>query len=256
MGSTASGSTASIENIDQSEALLRRDLAACYRLVALFGWDDLVATHISVRLPDDRGFLINPFGMMFEEIRPADLINVDMEGNLLHPTKWQVNHAGFAIHSAIHASRHDARCIIHLHTDDGVAVSMLEQGLLMLNQTAMLVAGQIAFHEYEGAAALGERARLAADLGDKSVMFLRNHGTLAVGGTVAEAFTTMYFLEKACTIQVRALGMGRSIHPVRPEVVELFSTMPSEGRLAALAQNTVWPAMLRKLDRTDPSWRG
>jgi ribulose-5-phosphate 4-epimerase/fuculose-1-phosphate aldolase len=247
--------TAAVEHVQPDEATLRRDLAAAYRLVALFGWDDLIATHISVRLPDGNGFLINPFGMLFDEIRPADLVKVDMNGNVLSPTNWGVNLAGFVIHSAIHAARDDAHCVMHLHTSDGIAVSMLEEGLLPLNQTAMLVAGDIAFHEYEGIALdLDERERLAADLGDKDLMILRNHGTLSLGGTVAEAFTNMYFLETACTAQVRALGMGRPLHqPSRQSIDKVAASRA--GPMAPLADGLIWPAMLRKLDRVDPGWR-
>lgn len=243
--------------IQTTEADLRRDLAAAYRLVALFGWDDLVATHISVRLPEPNAFLINPFGMLFDEIRPADLVKVDLDGNVLSPTPWKVNHAGFVIHSAIHAAREDAHCAVHLHTLDGVAVSTLEEGLLPLNQTAMLVASHLAFHAYEGVANnLEERARLVADLGPKNAMFLRNHGTLTVGRTIAEAFTAMYYLETACSIQVRALGMGRPLSPVAPEVIASVAQFAPMGGLEIVARDLVWPALLRKLDRVDPDWRG
>ena len=239
--------------IGQAETDLRRDLAAAYRLVALFGWDDLVATHISVRLPEENAFLINPFGMLFEEIRPADLVKVDMDGRLLSPTKWSVNLAGFVIHSAIHAARHDVVCALHLHTPDGVAVSTLEEGLLPLSQTALLVAGDIAFHEYEGIATdLDERARLVADLGDKNIMLLRNHGTLTLGATITDAFTAMYFLETACAIQVRALGMGRPLHPVRREAIDRVAQMRMSA--SPIGRQLVWPALLRKLDRIDPGW--
>ena len=239
--------------IGQTEADLRRDLAAAYRLVALFGWDDLVATHISVRLPEENAFLINPFGMLFEEIRPADLVKVDMDGRLLSPTKWSVNLAGFVIHSAIHAARHDVVCALHLHTPDGVAVSTLEEGLLPLSQTALLVAGDIAFHEYEGIATdLDERARLVADLGDKNIMLLRNHGTLTLGATIADAFTAMYFLESACAIQVRALGMGRPLHSVSRDAIDRVAQMRMSA--SPIGRALVWPALLRKLDRIDPGW--
>lgn len=239
-----------------TEGELRRDLAAAYRLTALFGWDDLVATHISVRLPEEEAFLINPFGMLFDEIRPADLVKVDMEGTVLEPTPWSVNLAGFVIHSAIHAARHDVVCAMHLHTPDGIAVSALEEGLLPLSQTALLMAGDIAYHEFEGIALrLDERERLVADLGDKNVMILRNHGTLTLGATIADAFTTMYFLESACRIQVRALAMGRPLHPVGPEAVERMTEMQM-SRNSAIARELAWPALLRKLDRIDPGWRG
>jgi ribulose-5-phosphate 4-epimerase/fuculose-1-phosphate aldolase len=247
---------ATLAQMDTSESALRRDLAAAYRLVALFGWDDLVATHISVRLPEGNGFLINPFGMLFEEVRPADLVKVDMEGNIIGASDWGVNRAGFVIHSAIHAARHDALCVMHLHTPDGIAVSMLDEGLLPLNQTAMLSAGEIAFHEFEGVAVdLEERERLVRDLGEKSIMFLRNHGTLALGPTIADAFATMYFLETACTIQVRALGMGRALHRVGNEVIDkVRATRANSG--VQIARELIWPALVRKLDRMDPGWRG
>lgn len=239
-----------------TEAQLRRDLAAAYRLTALFGWDDLVATHISVRLPDDTGFLINPFGMLFEEIRPADLVKVDMEGRVLEPTPWSVNLAGFVIHSAIHAARRDVVCAMHLHTPDGAAVSALEEGLLPLSQTALLVAGDVAYHEFEGVALrMDERERLVADLGEKNVMLLRNHGTLTLGATVADAFTTMYFLESACTIQVRAVGMGRPLHPVSAEAVDRVTQMQM-SRGSPIARDLAWPALLRRLDRLEPGWAG
>jgi ribulose-5-phosphate 4-epimerase/fuculose-1-phosphate aldolase len=237
---------------DAAEAALRRDLAAAYRLVNLFGWDDLVATHISVRLPDHRGFLINPFGMLFDEIRPKDLVKVDMDGNLLEPTEWIVNEAGFVIHSAIHQAREDALCVMHLHTQDGVAVSCLEEGLLPLNQTAMLVARDVAYHDFEGIAVnLEERARLAADLGDKCIMILRNHGTLTIGTSVADAFQTMYQLETACSIQVRALGMGRPIHqPSEESIAQVSRRRPMIRQGARIS----WRALLRKLDRIAPGW--
>jgi ribulose-5-phosphate 4-epimerase/fuculose-1-phosphate aldolase len=239
-----------------TEAELRRDLAAAYRLTALYGWDDLVATHISVRLPEENAFLINPFGMLFEEIRPADLVKVDMEGKVLEPTPWAVNLAGFVIHSAIHAARHDVICAMHLHTPDGVAVSALEEGLLPLSQTALLTFGDLAYHEFEGIALrMDERERLVADLGDRNVMLLRNHGTLTLGATVADAFTSMYFLETACTIQVRTLGMGRPVHPVSAEAIERVGQMRM-SRGSPIARDLAWPALLRRLDRIDPGWRG
>jgi ribulose-5-phosphate 4-epimerase/fuculose-1-phosphate aldolase len=246
--------TSAVLDITDSEAQLRRDLAAAYRLVAHFGWDDLLATHISVRLPDHKSFLINPFGMLFEEIRPSDLVKVDMEGNVLSDTPWPINRAGFVIHSAIHMARPDALCVVHLHTPDGVAVSMLEEGLLPLNQTAMTVAGDIAFHDYEGIAVnLEERARLTADLGAHNLMLLRNHGTLALGTSIAEAFTAMYTLETACTIQVRAFGMGRLVRQPRPDVVELVGGFRDNAGME-MARTLVWPALLRKLDRIAPGW--
>ncbi len=233
--------------------MARRDLAACYRLIALYGWEDLVATHVSVRLPD--GFLINPFGMLFDEITPNDLVKVDMDGNVLTPTKWGVNAAGFAIHSAIHGARHDAKCVMHLHTADGVAVSMMEEGLLPHNQTALTIVNEIAYHDYEGVASLGERDRLVADLGEKPLMLLRNHGTLTTGRSVAEAFIAMYYLETACSIQVRAYGTGMKIRPVEKPVIDQFANMRMIQSSGDMAETLVWPALLRKLDRVWPGWR-
>ncbi|MDO7842297.1 class II aldolase/adducin family protein [Sphingomonas immobilis] len=241
--------------ISEGEAAARRDLAACYRLCALNGWDDLVATHISARVPGEEAFLINPFGFLFEEITPSSLVKIDLDGNLLAPTPHSVNQAGFVIHSAVHAARPDAHCVMHLHTRDGVAVSAIEEGLLPLNQTAMLLATDIAFHEYEGVALhLEERERLAADLGSRSLMLLRNHGTLALGPTVADAFTSMYFLEWACSVQVRTLAMGRPLHMADAGVVAGVAAHRSPDG-SGLARDLVWPAMLRRLDRHDPHWR-
>jgi ribulose-5-phosphate 4-epimerase/fuculose-1-phosphate aldolase len=243
---------ATLDRTDPLEARLRRDLAGAYRLAALFGWDDLLATHISVRLPDHKGFLINPFGMLFDEIRPRDLVKVDMDGNILEPTPWQVNEAGFVIHSAIHQARADALCVMHLHTPDGIAVSCMDEGLLPLNQTAMFVARQIAYHDFEGVAVnMDERARLAADLGEKDMMILRNHGTLSVGESVGEAFYSMYMLESACTIQVRALGMGRRI---RDPSAESFDQVAGMRRKSPEFSDLAWQALLRRLDRAAPGW--
>ena len=237
-----------------SEAQTRRDLAAAYRLAALFGWDDLVATHFSARLPGKDTFLINPFGMLFEEITPSSLIEINCDGDILSPTEWQVNRAGFVVHSAVHAARHDAACVMHLHTHDGVAVSAIEEGLLPLNQTAMLLAQDIAFHDYEGVALeLDERERLGADLGTKGLMLLRNHGTLSVGPTIADTFSSMYYLEWACTVQVRTLGMGRELHDAGDAVVRKVASHRKAGG-SSMARELVWPALLRKLDRADPNW--
>src|ERR1700738_4602296 len=188
------------ERVSAEEWQARVDLAAAYRLVAHYGWDALIFTHISARVPGpDHHFLINPYGLLFGEMTASNLLKVDLDGNLVEPTPYFFNPAGFTIHSAVHAAREDAKCVLHLHTVAGVAVSCQEHGLLPINQTAMLLNGQIAYHEYEGVALeLDERPRLVADLGTKNAMILRNHGTLAVGPTVAEAFLLMYFLERAC----------------------------------------------------------
>ncbi|HKT53785.1 MAG TPA: class II aldolase/adducin family protein [Caulobacteraceae bacterium] len=247
--------------VTAAEQELRRDLAAAYRLAALFGWDDLIGTHFTARLPSVEGepeaFLINPFGMMFEEITASSLVKVDVEGEILSPSDFPVNKAGFVVHSAIHRARANAGCVMHLHTRDGVAVSALENGLLPLNQTAMIVCGKIAFHEYEGpAVSLEERERMAVALGERDLMFLRNHGTMSVGATVAEAFQRMYLLETACTWQVRTLAMGQPWRRPRQEVIdEVDRTYGHRDEdSASYARHLVWPALLRKLDRTCPDY--
>ncbi|MBO9547263.1 class II aldolase/adducin family protein [Caulobacter sp.] len=235
------------------EATVRIDLAAAYRLVALFGWDDLVFTHISARVPGpEHHFLINPFGWMFEEITASSLVKVDLHGNVVGETTEMVNPAGFTIHSAVHEARPDAGCVMHLHTVAGTAVSSQEAGLLPLNQTAMLLNGKVAYHDFEGVALdHDERPRLVADLGDKSAMILRNHGTLVAGASVAEAFTTMYFLERACEMQVAAQGGG----PLRipDDHVQGVVEEQSQG-LSVVANGLVWPGLLRRLKRLNPGY--
>jgi ribulose-5-phosphate 4-epimerase/fuculose-1-phosphate aldolase len=230
----------------------RVELAACYRLIALHGWDDLIATHISARVPGTRDFLINRLGLTFEEITASNLVRIDLDGNVTDGSDAPINRAGFTIHSAVHRVREDAGCVIHLHTLDGTAVSALEDGLLPLNQIAMLAHGDIAFHEYEGVAFnLAERERLQADLGQSNLMLLRNHGTLAVGRTVGEAYTRMYTLERACSIQVRTLGMNRPLHAADAGVIERTGDL---GRDAASYAAVAWPAALRRAGRLSPGF--
>ena len=238
---------------DALERAIRVDLAAAYRLVALFGWDDLVFTHISARVPGpEHHFLINPFGWMFEEITASSLVKVDLDGQVVGETKEMVNPAGFTIHSAVHDARIDAGCVMHLHTVAGTAVSSQEAGLLPLNQTSMLLNGKVAYHDFEGVALdHDERPRLVADLGDKSAMILRNHGTLVTGASVAEAFTTMYFLERSCAMQVAAQAGG----PLRipQDAVQDVVEQQSQG-LSMVANRLVWPGLLRRLDRQNPGY--
>lgn len=237
------------------ERQTRVDLAAAYRLVAHFGWDDLIFTHISARIPGpDHHFLINPYGMMFSEMTASSLVKVDLEGEKVGESTYDINPAGFTIHSAVHAAREDARCVIHLHTVAGVAVSCQEHGLLPLNQTAMVFNDQLAYHEYEGIALdLDERPRLVADLGTKNALLLRNHGTLAVGPTVHEAFLTMYFLERACATQVAALAGGGPLHYPSEEAQAVVHRQAQHGvpQVARLA----WAPLLRMLDAKDPSYK-
>jgi ribulose-5-phosphate 4-epimerase/fuculose-1-phosphate aldolase len=243
------------ERCSAEEWRVRVDLAAAYRLIAHFGWDDLIFTHISARVPGPaHHFLINPYGLTFDEITASSLVKVDLEGKIVEPTPYPINPAGFTIHSAVHAAREDAHCVLHLHTVAGVAVSAHAEGLLPLNQTAMLLGDELAYHEYEGVALdLAERPRLVADLGTKSAMLLRNHGTLTVGSSVPAAFLTMYFLERACAMQVATLAGGREIHWPRDDVRALVTKQAKFGR--GMVDGIVWAPLLRKLERLDPTYK-
>ncbi|GAW40967.1 Decarboxylase NovR [Brevundimonas sp. SH203] len=243
--------------MDDIERALRIDLAAAYRLVALYGWDDLIFTHLSVRIPGpDHAFLINPQHLMFEEITASSLVKIDVEGRPLDPGSPPTHPAGFVIHSAIHMAREDAHAVMHLHTPQGQAVSAMAGGLEPLTQTAMLVRDDVAYHAYEGVATdLEERARLVADLRDRSSMILRNHGTLTMGRTVAEAFLRLYFLERACEAQVMA-GTGGSGGLTSPPQAVIAKTAEQGSKgLDMAANHLAWPALLRKLDRIDPGFR-
>ena len=241
------------EQVSPEEWKMRVDLAACYRLVAYHGWDDLIFTHISARVPGpEHHFLINPYGMMFDEITASSLVKVDMDANIVMDTPYGMNPAGFTIHSAVHGARPEVNCVLHLHTDDGVAVSCQEDGLLPLNQTSLAVRHDIAYHDYEGIALdWDERERLVADLGAKNMMIQRSHGTLSCGESVAEAFLRIFFLERACTMQVKALSGGRKL--VTPsDAVQDVVTKQSAGicKIADLS----WTALLRMLDRKNPGY--
>lgn len=244
-------------SVSKEEWQARVDLAGLYRLAALHGWDDLIFTHISHRIPGpEHHFLINPYGYLFEEITASSLVKVDLEGNIVQETEYFINPAGFTIHSAIHAARDDANVVMHLHTDDGVAVSAQTEGLLPLSQTAMTVAHDLAYHPYEGIALdLDERERLVRDIGDRNFLMLPNHGTLTVGETAAQCFLRMFMFERACSMQVRALSAGRDgVTLPDPEiqgVVESQSQGPGMGKLADML---VWPALQRKLDRDAPGY--
>nr|WP_243450972.1 class II aldolase/adducin family protein [Sphingosinicella sp. CPCC 101087] len=241
--------------VSESEWKIRVDLAAAYRLVAHYGWDDLVFTHLSARVPGpEHHFLLNPYNLMFEEVTASSLVKVGMDGLPVEPTAFITNPAGFTIHSAIHMARPDAQAVIHLHTPHGQAVSAHGDGLMPLTQTAMLIRDEVAYHDYEGVAVdLDERERIIADLGDKGAMLLRNHGTLAVGETVGEAFLRIYFLERACQAQILALSAGDNLNnPPQgsPEVTAQQGKMGLKLAAGALA----WPALLRKAYRLDPSF--
>lgn len=238
------------------EQRLRADLAACYRLVALYGWDDLIFTHISARVPGpEHHFLINPYGMMFHEITAASLVKVDLYGRKVEPSAYEVNPAGFTIHSAIHSARADAACVLHVHSVNGVAVSAQESGLLPLSQHAMFVLGSLGYHDYEGVALeADEKPRLVRDLGNRRNLILRNHGLLTVGRSVAEAFVAMYFLETACMIQVRAQSGGGGLRCIGPHILQggdsQWDTV-TRGAGGGLA----WPALLRMVDTRSPGYQ-
>jgi ribulose-5-phosphate 4-epimerase/fuculose-1-phosphate aldolase len=236
-----------------SEATLRRDLAACFRLCALNGWDDHIATHMSARLPDGT-FLLNSFGLLFEEITASSLMRVDFNGNVVSPPGHPMNPAAFTIHSAVLAGRPDVACAIHLHTLDGAAVSAMTEGLLPLTQTALQLYHDVAYHEYEGVADdLDECQRLQADLGQHNVMILRNHGTLTTGASIGRAFYRMMTLEFACSAQVRALAAGRDIRLPPQAVVDQMKTQV-ERTGETFIDLVFWPAMLRKAARECPGF--
>lgn len=251
----ADGSLPSLKSkVSEAEWSARVDLAALYRLVALQGWDDMIFTHISARVPGpENHFLINPYGFYFEEMTASSLVKVDLEGNIVAETPHFINPAGFTIHSAVHAARPDAHFVIHLHTEAGVGVAAQAEGLLPLSQNACLLQHQVAYHGYEGVALNhDERERLVADLGDKPLMLLRNHGTLAVGETAAQAWLGMFFLERACRQQVAALSAGRSGVLTAPDAAQAETR--EQGRALPYVAALAWPGALRQLDRRSPGY--
>jgi ribulose-5-phosphate 4-epimerase/fuculose-1-phosphate aldolase len=239
-----------------AEWQMRRDLAAAYRLVALYGMDDSIYTHISARVPGTEDqFLINPFGMLFRDITASSLVKIDLDGRILDDTPYDVNPAGFTIHSAVHAARHDAVCVLHTHTVAGVAVSSLACGLQPCNQWALQFHNRVAYHDFEGIALdHAERERLVADLGaSQKALILRNHGLVTLGRTVAEAFILMFNLERACRVQVAIQSTGQAVHPVDEEVCERTARQYESGdttRLAAHADpyTREWRALLQRLE--------
>ena len=243
------------EVVSAEEWKLRVDLAAAYRLVALYGWSDLVFTHISARIPGpEHHFLINPYGLMFDEITASSLVKVDQQCNKLSDSPFPVNPAGFTIHSCIHEVREDAGCVLHTHSRAGVAVSAQKGGVLPISQQSTFVLASLAYHDYEGVALRDdEKPRLQKDLGNNTYLMLRNHGLLTVGKTIPEAFLSMYTFENTCRIQIDAQGGGELVQ-VDPKII---SNMGEVMRVATAGQgaNLAWPALLRKLDRTDPSYK-
>ena len=235
---------------------VRVNLAACYRLIAMYGWDDLIFTHISARVPGpDEHFLINAYGLLFEEMTASSLVKVDLDGEVVLDTPYPINPAGFTIHSAVHAARQDAGCVLHTHTRAGVAVSAQAGGLLPLSQISLLPCASLAYHDYEGIALNeDEKPRLVADLGDCKFLILRNHGLLTVGESIAEAFLYMYSLETACQTQIAAQSGGNELIKVNDAIVQGIRAQV-DMVLKGVGAELAWPGLLRKLDRQDSSFR-
>ena len=243
------------EQVSAEEWRLRCDLAAAYRLVALFGWDDLVFTHISARIPGpEHHFLINPYGFLFEEITASSLVKIDLAGQPVLPTPHMVNPAGFTIHSAIHAAREDAQCVLHVHSINGIAVSAQANGVLPLSQQSLFVLASLGYHGYEGVALNeDEKPRLVADLGNKQFLMLRNHGLLTVGASIADTFLAMYLFEATCMIQVRAQAGGGALTQVPQAIVDGIQAQ-AVAVTKGLGGALVWPGLLRKLARVNPGY--
>src|SRR5215813_10393303 len=243
-------------NVSPVEWQTRVDLAAAYRLVALYGWDDLVFTHLSVRVPGpEHHFLINPYGMLFEEVTASSLVKVDLSGRKVMDSAYEINPAGFTIHSAVHAAREDAKCVMHLHTINGVAVSAQKNGLLPISQQSLFVMSSLGYHDYEGVALLeDEKPRLVRDLGKNTFLMLRNHGLLTVGESIPDAFLSMYLFEAACAIQVKAQALDAELIPIEPRIIAGATAQATRATRSA-GGALAWPGLLRKLERLDPTYR-
>jgi len=244
------------QQVSPAEWEVRVNLAAAYRLVALFGWDDLVFTHISARVPGaEHHFLINPYGLLFEEITASSLVKIDLDGRKVLDSPYEINPAGFTIHSCIHAAREDASCIVHVHSQNGVAVSAQSRGVLPISQQSLFVLSSLAYHDYEGVALNpAEQPRLVKDLGKRAYLMLRNHGLLTVGPSPADAFLQMYIFEAACTIQVRAQSGGGQLIQIPSPILDGIRAAASQVT-RGLGGALVWPGLLRKLDRVNPGYQ-
>jgi ribulose-5-phosphate 4-epimerase/fuculose-1-phosphate aldolase len=249
--------TASIrEQVSVEEWQARVDLAAAYRLAAHYGWDDLVFTHISARVPGpEHHFLINPYGMLFDEITASSLVKVDLDGQIVMDSPYYINPAGFTIHSAVHAAREDALCVMHLHTPHGVAVSAQKHGLLPISQNSLFPLASMGYHDYEGLALNeDEKPRLVNDLGNKTCLILRNHGLLTVGETTADAFLAMYNLQRACEMQILAQSGGSELVTIPKQILDHIAAQ-AKVVTKGMGGGLVWPGLIRKLDKIDPSFR-
>ncbi len=243
------------QQVSEQEWLMRVDLAACYRMVAQNGLDDLIFTHISARVPGpEHHFLINPYGMLFEEITASSLVKVDLNGEKVMESDFDINPAGFVIHSAVHEAREDALCVMHLHTAAGIAVSACKEGLLPLSQQSLFPLSSLSYHDYEGVALnMDEKQRLVADLGETNFMILRNHGLLTCGTTIADAFLYMYLLQCACDIQLKAQASGQALTPISSQILAGIQAQAKQVTRSA-GGSLAWPGILRKLDRNNSGY--
>src|ERR1700728_695048 len=244
------------ERVTPEEWEQRVVLAAAYRLVAHFRWDDLIFTHLSARVPGpEHHFLINPYGMTFDEVTASSLVKIDLDGHKVMDSPYEINPAGFTIHSAIHAARQDAKCVLHVHSINGAAVSAQKNGVLPISQQSIFVLSSLAYHDYEGVALRDdEKQRLVRDLGDKNYFMLRNHGLITVADNVPDAFLLLYTFETACMIQVRAQAGGGELVHIDTRIMAT-AQQQAETVTAEAGGALAWPALLRKLDRIDPSYR-
>ena len=242
--------------VSEHEWQTRIDLAACYRLIAMHGWDDLIYTHISARIPESEHLLINAFGLAFDEITASNLVKIDLAGNIIDPDcPFEINPAGFTIHSAVHEARHEAQCVLHLHTNETIAVASLKEGLLPLSQYAMFALASISYHDYEGLAVnADEKLRLQNNLGNANFMLLRNHGGLTLGETIGDAFMHMYDLTRACQVQLQVMATGMETIVVDQSIVDGIKAQANIVHTGSTGGQKSWPAMVRKVYRADPSF--
>ena len=254
--STAEAIVSLKNEVSDEEWQTRVDLAAAYRLIALYGWDDLVYTQISAAVPKEPGhFLINPYGLFFDEITASSLVKINLAGDKVLPSPFEINPAGFTIHGAIHEQRHDVACVMHTHTRAGIAVSAQEHGLLPISQQSMFVLSSLSYHDYEGVALNeDEKPRLVADFGDNTFLILRNHGLLTAAATIADTFQAMYFLETSCQIQIQAQAGGSELRKIDARILAGARQQAREVQ-RGMGGQLVWPGLLRKLDRRNPGYR-
>lgn len=243
------------QQVSEEEWQARINLAACYRIVAHYGWDDLIFTHISARVPGpEHHFLINPYGMMFDEVTASSLVKVNLQGNKVMDSEYGINPAGFTIHSAVHEAREDATCVIHLHTNAGIALSALEEGLQPYSQHSLFALSSLSYHDYEGVALNpDEKTRLVADLGETNFMILRNHGLLTCADNIADAFLYMFILQRSCEIQLQAQATGRPLIEIPKQILAGIQAQAKEVTRSA-GGGLAWPGILRKLDRENPGY--